>query len=67
MKIFGIPLFVSYDTVTLFINENFSSLVLSDDTKFLSFILVNFLYIFCVYLFTKLCKFIIITIKNFII
>ena len=65
MKIFGIPLFISYDIVNSFILENFSTLSLSDDIKFITFIIVNFGYIFCIYLFCKFCKFLIITFKNF--
>lgn len=64
MKLFGIPLFISYDIVNQFILDNFSTLSLSDDIKFITFIIVNFGYIFCIYLFLKLCKFFIIFFKN---
>lgn len=66
MKLFGIPLYVSYEVVSLFITDNFPTLVLTDDTIFITFILANFMYLFAVYLFCKLCKFVIITFKNFI-
>lgn len=64
MKLFGIPLFVSYEVVDSFILEYFSTLVLSDDIKFITFIFANFLYLFCIYLFCKFCRFVIIFFKN---
>lgn len=66
MKLFGIPLFISYDVVNEFIINNFATLTLSDDIKFITFIIVNFGYIFCVYLFCKLSKFVITFFKNII-
>lgn len=66
MKIFGIPLFISYDVVNEFIINNFATLTLSDDIKFITFIIVNFGYIFCIYLLCKLSKFVITFFKNII-
>ena len=57
MNIFGIPICISYASWTSFVAINFSTLTLTDDTLFMSFLLINFIYIYCVIHFIKMCKY----------
>ena len=50
MSVFGIPLFFSYENYLLFLNTNFSNLILSTDIIYLSWLLVNFAYLIMVFL-----------------
>jgi len=64
MNLQQIPFYISYETYTQFIRTNFSQLTLTDDTLFLGYIFVQFLFIFCLYLLVKLIKFFILYIGN---
>ena len=66
MNLQNIPFYIYWDKYIEFINTNFSSLILSDDVKFLGFIIVNIAMIFCIYLLIKIVKFVVILVKNLI-
>lgn len=64
MSLNNIPFYVSYDTYVKFIETNFSMLTLTDDAKFIGYILVQLLFIFCLYLLIKIFKFVVLFIIN---
>lgn len=64
MNIFGIPLFISIDVIQLFIDTNFANYIVSNDTIVLLFFIVNFMYIYCIYLLIKFFYKLIIFVKN---
>ena len=66
MNLQNIPFYIYWDKYIEFIDTNFSSLILSDDVKFLGFIIVNIAMIFCIYLLIKIVKFVVILGKNLI-
>ncbi len=66
MNLQHIPFFISWEVFENFIITNFPTLILSDDCKFITFILVQFIFIFCIYLIVKIAKFIILLFKNMI-
>lgn len=53
LNLFGIPLYISYDFYLNFLNENFINLILSDDTIYITYIIVNCFYI--VFIFFLIC------------
>lgn len=65
MNIFGIPIIISYENWTSFIALNFSTLTLTQDILFISFLLINFIYIYCCIHFIKFCKYFITFVINF--
>ncbi len=65
MNIFGIPIFVPYDTFYEFISTQLPTLTnLTSDGLLVGYILINAIYIFCLYLFFKVLKFVTITFLN---
>lgn len=50
-----IPFYISWEMYIEFINSNFSELIISTDALFITYIILQFLYI---YLILQLCKFI---------
>ena len=66
MNISHIPFYISYDMYVEFINFNFPTLILTDDTLFLGYIFLNISMIFCIYLLIKIIKFVFILGKNLI-
>lgn len=66
MSLQNIPFYIYWEKYIEFIDTNFSNLVLSDDVKFLGFIILNIAMIFCIYLMFKLVKFVVILGKNLI-
>lgn len=44
MSLFGIPICISYEYYVTFLNTNFPTLVLSDDTIFTTYIIANIAY-----------------------
>jgi len=66
MEINHIPFYIYWETYLEFISTNFPSLVLTDDTLFLGFIILNCFFIFCIYLIIKIIKFVVLLGKNII-
>ena len=66
MNISHIPFYIPYEVYTEFIKNNFSTLVLTDDTLFLGYIILNIAMIFCIYLLIKIIKFVVLLGKNLI-
>jgi len=66
MEINHIPFYIYWETYLEFISTNFPSLVLTDDTLFLGFIIFNFFFIFYIYLIIKIIKFVVLLGKNII-
>lgn len=66
MNIFGIPFCISYDYWLLVIDTYFSHLNLTNDTVFITYVLTNFIYIYCVIYFIKFCKYFITFFINYI-
>lgn len=65
MNIFGIPIFVPYSAYLEAISIGIPQLTnLTDDALFLGYLGINALYIFCLYLFVKMIKFVLMTIWN---
>lgn len=64
MNLNQIPFYITYETYTQFISDNFPQLVLTDDALFIGYIIVQLLFIFCLYLLVKLIKFIVLYIGN---
>lgn len=60
----NLPFYVSYESFIRFIMSSLPNLELSDDALFLGYIIVNIFFIFCLYLFIKLLKFIVLYISN---
>ena len=66
MSISHIPFYITWDIYMEFVTSNFPNLVLSDNALFIGFIILNCFAIFCIYLFIKLIKFVVILGKNMI-
>lgn len=66
MNISHIPFYIPYQEYLNFIKLNFPTLILSDDTLFLGFIILNISMIFCIFLLIKIIKFVVILGKNLI-
>lgn len=66
MEINHIPFYILWETYIDFIYVNFPTLVLSDDTLFLGFIILNISMIFCIYILIKIIKFVVLLGKNLI-
>ena len=54
MSLFGIPLCIPYEYYVEFINTNFPTLLLSEDTIYTTFIIANIGYIILIYFFCKI-------------
>lgn len=65
MNIFGIPIFMSYEYFSNFINTNFPDHLgfMSSDIGLLTYFIVNFMYIICICIFVhiiyKICMFVV--------
>lgn len=66
MSINNIPFYIYWETYVNFVNTNFSSLILSDDSLFLGFIILNCFFIYCIVLLVKIIKFVVLLVKNII-
>ena len=66
MEINHIPFYIYWETYINFISTNFPDLILTDDTLFLGFIILNCFFIFCIYLIIKIIKFVVVLGKNII-
>lgn len=66
MNINHIPFYIVWETYVEFVNLNFPTLTLSDDSLFLGFIILNIAMIFCIYLLIKIIKFVVLLGKNLI-
>ena len=66
MEINHIPFYIYWETYINFISTNFPNLVLTDDAKFIGFIILNVAMIFCIYLLIKIIKFVVLLGKNMI-
>ena len=66
MEINHIPFYIYWETYINFISTNFPDLILTDDTLFLGFIILNCFFIFCIYLIIKIIKFVVLLGKNII-
>lgn len=66
MNLQNIPFYIYWDKYIEFINTNFSDLFLTDDAKFIGFIILNIAMIFLIYLLIKIIKFVVILCKNLI-
>lgn len=63
MSIFGIPLFVPYETYKTFVITNFDYVV-SNDFMYVGYLMINAMYLFALYLFFKFTYKVVITIIN---
>lgn len=64
MQINNIPFYIYWETYVQFIETNFPTLILTDDTLFLGFIFLNCFFLVCIYFLVKILKFIILLVKN---
>lgn len=64
MNLQHIPFYIYWETYIEFITNNFPDLILTDDAKFLGFIILNIAMIFCIYLLIKIIKFVVLLCKN---
>lgn len=66
MSIFGVPLFIPYDTYNTFVITNFDYVV-SNDFMYIGYLMINAMYLFALYLFFKFTyKVVIMIINHFI-
>lgn len=66
MNLQHIPFYIYWEKYIEFINLNFPDLLLTDDAKFIGFIILNVAMIFCIYLLIKIIKFVVLLCKNII-
>lgn len=64
MNLQHIPFYIYWETYIEFITNNFPDLILTDDAKFIGFIILNIAMIFCIYLLIKIIKFVVLLCKN---
>lgn len=64
MSLFGIPIFISFESYKAFILENFTNLTLTDDILFQSWLMTNFMYILFIFIIIYFLLKILIFIKN---
>ena len=64
MNLQHIPFYIYWEEYIKFIYTNFPDLVLSDDAKFLGFVILNIAMIFCIYFLIKIIKFVVLLCKN---
>lgn len=64
MSLQNIPFYIYWDKYIEFINTNFEFLNLTDDAKFIGFIILNIAMIFLIYLLLKIVKFVVLLCKN---
>lgn len=64
MNLQHIPFYIYWETYIEFITNNFPDLMLTDDAKFIGFIIMNIAMIFCIYLLIKIIKFVVLLCKN---
>ena len=64
MNLQNIPFYIYWEKYIEFIDNNFAFLSLTDDAKFIGFIILNIAMIFCIYLLIKIVKFVVLLIKN---
>lgn len=64
MNLQHIPFYIYWETYIEFITNNFPDLMLTDDAKFIGFIIMNVAMIFCIYLLIKIIKFVVLLCKN---
>lgn len=64
MNLQHIPFYIYWETYIEFITNNFPDLMLTDDAKFIGFIILNIAMIFCIYLLVKIIKFVVLLCKN---
>jgi len=64
MNLQHIPFYIYWETYIEFITNNFPDLMLTDDAKFIGFIILNIAMIFCIYLLIKIIKFVVLLCKN---
>lgn len=66
MSINNMPFYIYWETYLSFLATNFPDLVLTDDIKFIGFIILNCMFIVCIYFMVKILKFVLLLIKNII-
>lgn len=64
MNLQHIPFYIYWETYVEFVSTNFPDLMLTDDAKFIGFIILNIAMIFCIYLLIKIIKFVVLLCKN---
>ena len=64
MNLQHIPFYIYWEIYIEFITNNFPDLMLTDDAKFIGFIILNVAMIFCIYLLIKIIKFVVLLCKN---
>lgn len=64
MSLNNIPFYITYESYIKFIETNFNMLTLTDDAKFIGYILVQILFFICLFLLIKIFKFVVVFIIN---
>ncbi|MDO4962604.1 MAG: hypothetical protein Q4E75_00670 [bacterium] len=66
MNINNIPFYIYWNTYLEFLQTNFGFLNLTDDIKFIGFIILNLAFIFILFIVLKIVKFVVLLGKNLI-